>query len=54
MWAPMFIVETVKTLLSDVSRPEEVASVRTNVPAKVVSAAFRVIVVSVYSANLSQ
>lgn len=50
----MFIVVTVKTLLSDVLRPVEVASFRANVFAKVVSAAFSVIVVSEYSADAGQ
>lgn len=48
----MFIVVTVKTLLSDVLRPVEVASFRANVLANVASAAFSVIVLSVYSEDL--
>lgn len=54
VWAPMFIVVTVKTLLSDVLRPVEVASFRANVLANVASAAFSVIVVSVYSEDSGQ
>lgn len=50
----MFIVETVKTLLSDVLRPVEVASFMASVLANVVSAAFNVIVVSVYSGDWDQ
>lgn len=45
---------TVKTLLSVVLRPVEVASFRAKVLAKVVSAALSVMVVSVYSKNQSQ
>jgi hypothetical protein len=44
------IVETLKTLLSDVVSPLEVASLRAKVPANVESAAFKVMVVSIYSA----
>lgn len=54
VWAPMFIVVTVKTLLSDVLRPVEVASFRANVLAKVVSAASSVIVVSEYTTDAGQ
>lgn len=43
------MLTTVKTLLSVVLRPVEVASFRAKVLANVVSAAFSVIVVSVYS-----
>lgn len=45
----MFIAETLKTLLSDVVRPLEEASLIARVRAKVVSAASRVMTVSMYS-----
>lgn len=48
------VLTTVKTLLSVVLRPVEVASFKAKVLAKVVSAAFSVIVVSVYSKSSSQ
>lgn len=48
------MLTTVKTLLSVVLRPVEVASFRAKVLANVVSAAFSVIVVSVYSKHSSQ
>jgi len=48
----MLIVDTLKTLLSEVVNPLEVASFRARVLAKVESGAFKVMTVSIYSAHV--
>lgn len=48
----MLIVDTLKTLLSEVVSPLDVASLMAKVPAKVESASFKVMTVSIYSVTL--